>query len=123
MISPSMYRKFVLPALTRQCDWLDNSLYHLDGVNAIPQLDNILSIDSLNAVQWTAGEGQPCGGSPVWYDLYRRIKQGGKSVQAGGVLIDEIEPLIDAVGPEGLMIFTWASSETETRAAIERLPA
>jgi hypothetical protein len=116
-----MYRRFVLPCLTEQCEWLDNSLYHLDGVNALPQLDNLLGIEQLNAIQWTPGEGQPGTGSPAWYDLYRRIKRGGKSVQAIGVAVDEVEPLIDAVGSEGLMIVTWASSETDARGLLNRL--
>ncbi|MDR3708984.1 MAG: hypothetical protein P4L33_11845 [Capsulimonadaceae bacterium] len=122
MISPSMYRQFVVPALTEQCAWLDNSMYHLDGEQAIPQLDNILAIEPLKAVEWTPAAGRPGGGSPIWYDLYRRIKQGGKSVQAIGVGISEVEPLIDAVGPEGLMIITYASSEADARALLERLP-
>jgi len=36
--------------------------------------------------------------APVWYDLNRRIKAAGKSVQAIEVPIDEAEPLIGAVG-------------------------
>ena len=44
------------------------------------------------------------GGHPQWYDLYRRIKAGGKSVQAVGVKPEEVVPLLDAVGPEGMYI-------------------
>ena len=31
MFSPEMFEQFVVPSLTAQCAWLDNSLYHLDG--------------------------------------------------------------------------------------------
>jgi len=31
MFSPAMFRQFVVPALTEQCEWLDYSMYHLDG--------------------------------------------------------------------------------------------
>ena len=40
MISPEMFRQFVVPALTEQCNWLDNALYHLDGTQAIQHLDS-----------------------------------------------------------------------------------
>ena len=34
---------------------------------------------------------------------------------------DEILPLIDAVGPEGQYILTWAESETEARKCLRRV--
>jgi hypothetical protein len=121
MISPAMFRRFVQPALAEQCAWLDNALYHLDGTQALPQLDNLLSIQSLKAIEWTPQDGLPGGGSPLWYDLYRRIRKGGKAVQAIGVAPHEVEPLLDAVGPEGLFIMTWASSEAEARDLLRRV--
>ena len=87
MLSPAMFRRFVVPPLAAQCEWLDYSLFHLDGEDAIPHLDALLEIDALSAVEWTprmvsTGDAQEAGGSPKWYDLYRRIKSARKSVQA-----------------------------------------
>ena len=45
--------------------------------------------------------------------MYQRIGRAGKSVQAVGVLLDELEPLIEAVGPEGLYIMPWFESEAD----------
>jgi hypothetical protein len=104
MISPEMYAKFVLPYLNEQCEWLDYSLYHLDGTNATQHIDNLLSIPALNGIEWTPQAGKAGGGSPEWYDLYRRIKRGGKSIQVIGVTPEEVIPLLDAVGPKGTMI-------------------
>lgn len=123
MISPRMFDEFVVPYLSAQCDWLDYSLYHLDGEDALQHLDSLLAIESLDAIEWTpvgaSGQvkGKPTGGSPRWYDLYRRIKRGGKSVQAVGVKPEEVVPLIDAVGPEGLFVTVSAPDE----AAAEKL--
>ena len=104
MISPRMFREFVRPYLSAQCDWLDYSLYHLDGVGAVQHVEALLEIESLKAIQWTAGAGKPGGGDPQWYDLYRRVKAGGKSIQAVGVSVDQVIPLIEAVGPQGTFI-------------------
>ena len=117
MISARMFREFVVPYLEAQCDWLDYSLYHLDGASAAHQLDALLGIESLDAIEFTPEPKVPSGGSPHWYDLYRRIKAGGKGVQAIGVAPEEVVPLIDAVGPEGLFIMTSAPDE----ASAERL--
>jgi len=68
-----MFEQFVMPALTEQCDWLDYSMFHLDGHQCIPHLDLILSIDSLNAVEWTPDPQVPGGGNPRWFDMYRKI--------------------------------------------------
>jgi hypothetical protein len=117
--SPSMFRRFVFPRLDEQCRWLDNSLYHLDGVQCIVHLDALLAIESLDAIQWTAGAGRPGGGDPRWYELYKRIRAGGKGVMATDVKPDELIPLLDAVGPKGL--FVTVSAETEDQAReIER---
>ncbi len=117
MISPRMFREFVVPPLAAQCEWLDYSLYHLDGTQAVQHLDALLEIEALDAIEWTPQAGLPGGGSPRWYDLYRRIKAGGKSVQAVGVEINEVAPLLDGVGPDGLFITTHAPDER----AAERL--
>lgn len=121
MISPKMFRQFVQPALTEQCAYLDYAMYHLDGTQAWSQIPNLLAIEPLKAIEWTPQAGLQGGGSPEWYDLYRRIKAGGKSVQAIDVRPEEVEPLIDAVGREGLFIITEARSETEARDLLNRV--
>ena len=115
MISAPMFREFVVPALTEQCAWLDYTLYHLDGTQAMHHLDALLEIEPLDAIEWTPQAGIEGGGSARWYDLYRRIKAAGKSVQAIGVQPAEVKPLIDAVGADGLFISVNAPNETAAR--------
>ena len=121
MISAEMYREFVVPPLREQCRWLDHSLYHLDGTQALHQLPALLAIEELDAIEWTPQAGIEGGGDPRWYDLYRQIKAAGKCVQAIGVKPTEVEPLIEAVGPEGLYILTWAQDETVARQLLRRV--
>jgi hypothetical protein len=123
MFSPAMFREFVAPGLTEQCAWLDYSMYHLDGPAAMVHTDELLSIEPLDAIEWTPGAGQPGGGDPCWYDFYRRVKAGGKAVQAIGVRYDEVIPLLDAVGPEGMYIMTGAANEDDAMALVEKVEA
>jgi hypothetical protein len=119
MISPEMFAEFVVPYLTAQCRRLDYCLYHLDGTTALRHLEALLAIEPIRAVQWTPQAGQPGGGDPCWYDLYRRIKAAGKAVQVTGVTPDQVVPLIEAVGPEGLFVMTWAASEQQGQKLLE----
>ena len=104
-LSPKMFRRFVVPHLDAQCKWLDFSLYHLDGTTCLQHLDILLELDSIDAIEWTPqDQSQPTGGNPHWYDLYRKIKSAGKSVQVIGVEEDELLPLLDAIGPQGTYV-------------------
>ena len=118
MMSPASFRQFVQPYIRQQCQWLDHSLYHLDGVGAIRHLDALLEIEELDAIQWTPGVGQPQGGDPCWYDLYKRILAGGKSIMPAWVEVDELQPLLDAVGPDGVNILMHFTSERDIDRAL-----
>jgi hypothetical protein len=113
MISPEDFRTFALPFLREQTERIDYTLYHLDGVDAIRHLDALLELENLDAIQWTPGYGQPQGGDPSWFDLYRKILSSGKSVMANWIQPAELEPLLDQVGAQGLHLNLDFHSEKE----------
>lgn len=119
MISQADYRRFVQPYIRQQAQRLDYSLYHLDGVGAMHHLNALLEIDELDAIQWTPGAGEPQGGSPKWYDLYRRILTHNKSVMACWVKVDELAALLDNIGTEGVHLEMDFSSIDEVHQALE----
>ena len=106
MFSPDMFQQFVVPEFTRQCAWLDHSLYHLDGTQAVCHLDALLAIDGLDAIEWTPQAGIETGGDARWFPLYRKILDTGKSVQVVNVKQDEIIPLLAAIGSRGVYMMT-----------------
>ena len=117
MFSPKMFDRFVLPALTEQCDWLDYSMYHLDGTHCICHLDSLLKIESLDAIEWTPETGDP-GWHERWHPLYKRILDAGKSLQIIGVPVDKMEYVLNAVGANGVYIMTgFKDAEDIERAA------
>lgn len=118
MISVEDYRRFVQPFIREQCQKIDYTLYHLDGVGAIHHLPALLEIEELNAIQWTPGVGEPQGGSPKWYDLYKRILAGGKSILASWVTLDELRPLLDNIGGNGVHLEMDFHNEDEVEKAM-----
>ena len=118
MISVDDYRRFVQPFIREQCQKIDYTLYHLDGVGAMHHLDALLEIKELNAIQWTPGVGEPQGGSPKWYDLYKKILAGGKSIMACWVTLDELRPLLDNIGGDGVHLEMDFHNEREVEQAM-----
>lgn len=118
MISEEDYRRFVQPFIREQCQKIDYTLYHLDGVGAMRHLPALLEIEELNAIQWTPGVGEPQGGSPKWYDLYKRILAGGKSILASWVTLDELKPLLDNIGADGVHLEMDFHNEREVEQAM-----
>ena len=119
MISIDDYRRFVQPFIREQCQKIDYTLYHLDGVGAMHHLDALLEIKELNAIQWTPGVGEPQGGSPKWYDLYKKILAGGKSIMACWVTLDELRPLLDNIGGDGVHLEMDFHNEREVEQALQ----
>ena len=119
MISEDDYRRFVQPFIREQCQKIDYTLYHLDGVGAMHHLPALLEIEELNAIQWTPGVGEPQGGSPKWYDLYKKILAAGKSVMACWVTLDELKPLLDNIGADGVHLEMDFHNEKEVEQAMK----
>ena len=123
MISPEMFREFVVPPLVEQCKWLDYSMFHLDGTQCICHLDALLEIEDLDAIEWTPQSGIEQGGSPRWYSLYKRILEAGKSLQAIFVLPEEVIPLLDAVGGKGVYLLVAFRNQREVEAIMDKVEA
>lgn len=108
MLSPALFREFVLPSLQKQVRHLDKSLYHLDGPDAIRHVPALMELKELSALQWTCGAGQPDGGCERWYPIYDEVSAAGKSLWIqlydGGVddWIQSAERLMNRYDPRKL---------------------
>ncbi len=116
MISPQMFREFLLPHLERQTSFLDYSIYHLDGPGAIKHLDTILELPHLHAIQWVPGAGAP----PMrdWIPLLQRIQKAGKRLVLD-ITPEDVEPLLSALDKRGLCLRTLCASKEEGERLLE----
>ena len=112
MMSADMFEGFALPYLIKQCEGLDNIIYHLDGVNAVKHLDMILKIDKISCVQWTPGDGQPEGGDECWDFIYKKILNSGKNIYGYMSGKSGVE-FLKRYGPSGILLNTWADNEKQ----------
>ncbi len=112
MISPEMYEKIILPDLQDELDFLDASIYHLDGTGALKHLDFLLENPKLKAIQWVPGEGRE--GAERWIPLYKRIQNAGKNIYLY-CKPGEVETILNELSPGGLLLETRCDSEAEAK--------
>jgi hypothetical protein len=120
LISPEMFDAFVLPDILAEVAWLDHSLYHLDGPDAIVHLDSLLNIPKLGGIQWVPGARY--ASMLEWVPLLKRIQQAGKLLHLS-VGPQEVEPLLKELSPKGLMLNTACATEAEARALLKNAAA
>jgi hypothetical protein len=115
MISPKLFEIFVAPKLDEQCNWLDNSIYHLDGPGEIPHLDILLEIPKLQGIQWTPGASNFGVGSEIWFPLYKKIQEKKKLLVLLDMEVKDIENVLSVLSPRGILISTRCRSVDEAQ--------
>lgn len=108
LMSPSQYNELIIPSLQKQCNIIDNTIYHLDGADAVRHIDSIMSLKNLKALQWEPGAGKPDGGDEGWYFIYDKVKEANKSlwisIGQGDVdrYIEKSRKIIQRYGTKGI---------------------
>jgi len=98
MIGKEMFRRFALPYIEEEASFLDHCIFHLDGPGALTHLDDILSIKKIDAIQWVPGGGNKS--HIEWMELFKKIKNAGKSLIIYPQSIEEIKIFHKELGPE-----------------------
>lgn len=84
MLSPKLFREFVLPDIKTQAAHMKYSIYHLDGEGELPFLDDLLKIPELSGIQWVPGVQNQIinqhNGADCWIPLYKKIQAAGKNL-------------------------------------------
>lgn len=120
MISREMFDEFFLPGIREECRFLEASIYHLDGPNALQHLDSLLEIPELNAIQWVYGAGN--GRASDWLPVYKRIQAAGKGMQVT-LQADELEVFMRELRPEGVWLQMFAESRDEAAELLKKVSA
>ena len=115
-ISTAMYADLFLPAIVRQMEFLDYSIYHVDGVEAFRHVEVLCQQPCLQAIQILPGAGQP---SPLHsLDLLKEVQRAGKNLHIS-IPPEEVKPALDLLSARGLYIATWCRTESDARRLLE----
>lgn len=119
MVSKAMFDDVFLPGIIEECKFMEASVYHLDGPDALRHLDSLLTIKELNVIQWVYGAGH--GRASDWMPVYKKCQAAGKGLQLG-LAPDEIDFFMENLRPEGLWIgLHGVSTREEGDALVQRL--
>jgi hypothetical protein len=112
MVSPDTYEDLIAPSIEGEIDFLDQSIYHLDGPQALKHLDRVLKMKKLDAVQWVYGAGQP---SPRhWIPVLQKIQAADKCIHIYGPA-EDLPELMKYLKPEGLLYHCWCDTEEDAK--------
>ena len=111
-ISPAMFRELFLPVIERQTQFLDHTVYHVDGVQAFAHVDALCELPRLHALQILPGAGKP---SPLHYmDTLKKVQAAGKNLHIS-IPPGELRPALEQLSARGLFISTGTPTEAEAR--------
>jgi len=123
MISPDMFRDYVLEDIESSYAFVDYGIYHLDGEEQIRHLDILLSIEKLKLIQWqpTTRANMPSYKDPLnWIGLFKRIQDAGKSV-----LIycppEQVRELLQKIARDKVFLSVGCSDEKSAQQLIREL--
>ncbi len=102
MTSTADFCEFYLPSLLAEVEHTTHNIFHVDGKGMLRHLDRILAVPQIHAIQWVQGVG---GDLPIlqWLHVIRKIQAAGKGVVVD-LQLDELEPFIAAMKPDGLYL-------------------
>ena len=120
MIGSEHARKYVIPALREEAEFLDHTVYHYDGPNALVHLEDILAIKEIDGIQWVPGHAyQPFIG---WMDLLKQMQKAGKSLQIN-CSPDQIPIYQKELRPEKVFYITSTPTQKEAEQLIASMTA
>lgn len=116
LVSEADFEEFIIPELMEEINFLDASIYHLDGPGALRHLDRLLKIEKLKGIQWVYGAGQPT--ARYWIDILKKIQDTGKLIHIS-IEPSDLKPLCEALKPEGVYFICNCTSESEAKDMIK----
>ena len=119
MISDAMFDEFALPYIVEEAKHFKHNIFHVDGKGVARHLDKLLAIPEIQAYQWVQGVGLQ---KPImqWVPLIKRIQAAGKSAVVD-LTLDELEPFMEAVRPEGILLCIAEFDPEVQQSVIDRL--
>jgi len=112
MISPKTFIDVFLPTIEMQTNFLDHSVYHVDGIGAFAHVPVLCELSNLHSIQILPGEGKP---SPLHYmDTLKYVQSKGKNLHIT-ISADEVEDALENLSARGLFISTECETEEEAK--------
>ncbi len=116
MMSPAMFRRWVLPALEEEAEIVKHAVYHWDGPGALVHMDDLVASRGLHSLSFVPGDGH---GDPVDHlDLLKKIQARGKSIHVWGTP-DQCKRMHRELLPHKVFYCTSAGTQAEAEQLLQ----
>ena len=115
MISHDMFKEFIYGSVKKHTQNLKRTLFHLDGVGELKNLDCLLEIKELNAVQWVPGTNSGRNTFYDWIEVYEKILNADKLAQVHEGTFEDFENIVRHVNKKGYLQRRMAVFEEKDR--------
>jgi hypothetical protein len=104
MISPAMFRQFVVPEMLAYDGYLDYILWHLDGYEEVRHVPALLELEGLRIIQIQPGANNPTASSEQWLPVCKQIQEASKGLYVYAHSPEEFAFLARELDTAGLLI-------------------
>jgi hypothetical protein len=107
LISPRFFERFGLPVLQNEVKTMTHNVFHVDGRGVAKNMDAILSVPEVHAIQWVQGMGDDY---PImqWVPFIKGLQSRGVPVVVD-LRVEDLEVFMAEMDPKGL--FLWVATE------------
>jgi 5-methyltetrahydrofolate--homocysteine methyltransferase len=116
MISPAMFRRWVLPALEEEASIVKHVVYHWDGPGALIHTDDLVASELIHTLSYVPGAGH--GNHLSFAETFRSLQDRGKGIQFHGSP-EELKQAHKALRPEKTLYETWVSTPEEAEELLD----
>ena len=116
MMSPAMFRRWVMPALEEEAEVVRHAFFHWDGPGALVHEEDLLSIQGIHTVGYVSGSGNRPQADHV--ELFQRIQKAGKAVQVVGKP-EQVKAVHRQLQPERAFYHSYAPTQAEAEALLD----
>ncbi|MCK5737646.1 hypothetical protein KAH55_00625 [bacterium] len=113
LLSPALFREFVLPAIVEEAEYLDHSMFHIDGPDMVKFLDDILAIKKIDAINYVPGVQTGNKRFAEWTDFFHKVQTAGKIMEIYAVTVDEVKQLHKVLKPDQVYYNVQVSDRAE----------
>jgi hypothetical protein len=109
LISPKFFERFGLPILQSEVKTMTHNIFHVDGRGVAKNIDTVLSVPEVHAIQWVQGMGDDY---PImqWVPFIKDL-QSRKIPVVVDLSKEDLDDFIEVMNPKGL--FLWVATENE----------
>jgi hypothetical protein len=119
LISPKFFQRFGLPILQREVKTMTHNIFHVDGRGVAKNIDSILSVPEVHAIQWVQGMGDDHS-IMQWLPFIRVLQSRGVPVVVE-VSKEDLEAFMAEMDPKGLFLWVATDNEEEELEILKRV--